>query len=207
MSKHLNKKITCDIIVVSLFRRIAMDNIIDKKKYYLRTFLRWLEAEFFGLFAFLFYAAFSTALGIAGNIIFGIIGILMLVCVMADFGYKAGAECRNKVKLHGAPECRSFGNSLGLISMAPSYILLGVLMLSKSGLIMNFLPAYKLLNSCFYPIISIFTPTAKVADASPALYIMMLFLPLFYFASLSISYKWGYDSVDIKTKLMYRNKQ
>lgn len=183
-----------------------MENKIEKKKYILKTFAKWLEAEFFGLFTFLFMLAFSSSFGIANNIIFGIIGVLMLVCVMADYGYKVGETCRNKVKLHGAPPCRNFGYTLGLVAMCPNYLLLGILMLSKAGLIGNFLPVYKILNSCFYPFIDIAAHSAFIKDASPALYIMMLFLPVCYLFSTGIAFHWGYDNVDIKTKLMYKNK-
>lgn len=183
-----------------------MDNKIDKKKYIGKTFLKVLETEFFGLFTFLFFWAFSVSLGKTANVIFGIIGILMLVCLMADFGLKVGEQCRNKVRLHGAEPCRNFGYTLGAVAMTPSYVLLGILMLSKSGLIGNFLPVYKILNACFFPLIDLTAHSAYVSEASPALYIMMLFAPLFYLVSTGISFKWGYDNVDIKTKIMYKNK-
>lgn len=183
-----------------------MDNSINRRKYIGKTFLKVLEVEFFGLFTFLFFWAFSSNIGIASNIIFSIIGMLMLFCIMADFGMKTGEECSNKVKHHGATPCRSFGFVLGLAAMMPSYILLGVLMLSKGGLIGEFLPFYKLLNSCFFPLIDLFAPTPRLNEASPWLFITMLFVPLLYFASIGFSFKWGYDHVDIKTKLMYKSK-
>ena len=183
-----------------------MDNIIEKKKYVGKTFLKVLEVEFFGLFTFLFFWAFASSIGITANIIFGIVGILMLFCIMADFGLKVGEQCSNKVKHHGATPCRNFGYALGAVAMTPSYILLGVLMLSKGGLMGNFLPFYKLLNSCFFPIIDLLAPTAKISEASPWLFILMLFAPLFYLFSTAIAYRWGYDHVDLKTKIMYKNK-
>lgn len=183
-----------------------MDNMINKRKLILKALLRVLEAEFFGLFVFLFFWAMSTAIGVAANIIFSVVGILMLICIMADYGLKAGAMCRNKVNLHGAQPCRNLGYKMGLISMCPSYILLGILIISKSGAIGNFLPAYKLLNACFFPIIDLVAPTPNISEASPVLYIIMAAAPLFYLISLGMSFRWGYDSVDLKTKIMYKNK-
>lgn len=61
-----------------------MDNRINKRKLILKALLRVLEAEFFGLFVFLFFWATATAIGVAANIIFAVVGILMIVCVMAD---------------------------------------------------------------------------------------------------------------------------
>lgn len=184
-----------------------MENKVSVKKYIGKILLRWLEAEFFGLFTFLFFFAFVSSIGLAGNIIFGIVGILMLVCIMADFGLKAGEQCRNQVKYHGAAPCRNLGYALGAIAMIPNYVLLGILLLSKLGVIGNFLPFYKLLNSCFFPIIDIVAPTAKISQTSPALFVLMIFMPLFYMVSTGIGFKWGYDSVDIKTKIMYKNKK
>ena len=172
-----------------------MDNIINKRKLILKALLRVLEAEFFGLFVFLFFWAMSTAIGVAANIIFSVVGILMLICIMADYGLKTGAMCRNKVNLHGAQPCRNLG-----------YILLGILIISKSGAIGNFLPAYKLLNACFFPVIDLVAPTPNISEASPILYIIMAAAPLFYLISLGMSFRWGYDSVDLKTKIMYKNK-
>ena len=179
---------------------------LNKRKLTLTSLLKWLEVEFFGLFTFLFFFAFSSSNSIVVNIILGIIGILMVLCIMADFGLKAGQTCRNKVKLHGAEPCRNFGFALGAVSMTPSYLLLGILVLSRTGVIGNFLPAYKLLNACFFPIIDIAAPTVSINDASSALYIMMLFLPFLYLLSTAFAFKWGYDNVDIKTKVMYKNK-
>ncbi|MBQ9375769.1 MAG: hypothetical protein IJU04_05495, partial [Ruminococcus sp.] len=118
-----------------------------------------------------------------------------------------GEECKKKVSLHGATPCRNFGFSMGLVAMCPSYILLGLLIISKSEIFGNFLPAYKLLNACFFPLIDIAAPTAKMADVSPALYIMMAILPVLYMLSLGISFMLGYDNVDIKTKLMYKENK
>lgn len=182
------------------------DDGLNKRKLVLKSLLKWLEVEFFGLFTFLFFFAFSISNSLAVNIIFGIIGILMLLCVMADFGLKAGEICRNKVKLHGAAPCRNFGFALGAVATTPSYILLGILVLSRAGVIGNFLPAYKLLNACFFPLIDIAAPSIQVVDASSALYIMMLFLPFLYLISTAIAFRWGYDNVDIKTKVMYKEK-
>ncbi|MDE6149346.1 MAG: hypothetical protein K2F81_04530 [Ruminococcus sp.] len=183
-----------------------MDNIINKRNLILKSLLRVLEAELFGLFVFLFFWATATAIGVAANIIFAVIGILMLVCVMADYGLKTGTMCHNKVNLHGAEPCRNLGYTMGLVAMCPSYIFLGILIISKGGAIGNFLPAYKLLNACFFPIIDLVAPTANIADVSPALYIIMAVVPLFYLFSLGMSFRWGYDSVDLKTKIMYRKK-
>ncbi|MDO5125756.1 MAG: hypothetical protein Q4D35_05200 [Ruminococcus sp.] len=184
-----------------------MDNVINKRKLILHALLRVLEAEFFGLFVVLFFWALTVALGVVANILFGIVGIVMLACIMADYGLKKGEECKNKVTLHGAEPCRNFGFTMGLVAMCPSYILLGLLSLSKAGVFGNFLTPYKLLNSCFFPFIDLAAPTTSFSDVSPALYIMMAVLPVFYLLSLGISFRLGYDAVDLKEKLIYKNSK
>lgn len=181
-----------------------MENAIDKRKYILKALLRFLETELFGLITVLFFLSMHNVIGVFSNVIFGIIGILMLVCVMADFGLKAGAQCRNKVKLHGASPCRNFGYTMGLVAVCPSYIFLGILMLSRGGGIGNFLPIFKLLNGSFLPIIDLVAHTADVNQASPSLFILCAVTPLFYLISLGMSFRWGYDSFDLKTKIMYK---
>lgn len=183
-----------------------MENTFDKRKYLLKTLLIFLETELFGLINVLFFWSMHTIIGKAANIIFGIVGILLLICVMADFGLKTGAKFRNQVKLHGAAPCRNFGYTLGLAAMCPSYVFLGILMISKGGAIGNFLPIFKLLNGCFFPIIDMVSHTADINQAPSALFIIMAVLPLFYLLSLGMSFRWGYDSVDLKTKIMYKNK-
>ena len=135
-----------------------MDNIINKRKLILKALLRVLEAEFFGLFVFLFFWAMSTAIGVAANIIFSVVGILMLICIMADYGLKAGAMCRNKVNLHGVQPCRNLGYTMGLVSMCPSYILLEYLLFQKAEQSETFFRHTSFLMLVFSPIIDLVAP-------------------------------------------------
>ena len=106
-------------------------NDIDGKlpigKYIGKALLGWLECEFFGFFVFLFFWSFISVSGIAGNIIFTIIGILIIGCIMFDKGLKLGDEARKKVALHGAKPCKYLGFGLGAAAMIPSYIIYFIL--------------------------------------------------------------------------------
>lgn len=183
-----------------------MENQIYRRKLLGRGLLNWLKSEFMGIFVFVFFWAVSKAMGMVANVMFGAVGVLTAVCVMADFGLKQGETMKNKVNLHGAKPCRNFGLKIGLIAMLPSYLSLIVLVLSKAGIVGNFLPAYKLLNSCFFPIIDIVAHTANVAEMSISSFGLFAVLPLFFPFSAWLSFKWGYDQVDLKTKVMYKSK-
>ena len=125
----------------------------NKQKAILTALLKWVETEFFGIFVFLFFIAVAKPFGALANIIFGLTGLLTVVCLMADFGLKQGEEARNKVTFHGEKDCPNYGFTLGLIASIPCYITMILLMISKFSGSFNFMPAYKLLDACFYPLI------------------------------------------------------
>lgn len=182
-----------------------MENSINKKRILIFSFVKFLECELLGFFVFLFFWAVSTAFGLFGNILFGIVGIMTVICIMADYGLKQGEKARSKVNLRGAKPCRNFGLWIGVVSMMPSYITLLILALSKAGYIGNFLPAYKLFNACFFPLIDIVAATADINLMNPYCFILFAVLPLFYPLSSWISFKWGYDQVDLKDKIIYKH--
>ena len=124
----------------------------NKQKAILTALLKWVETEFFGIFVFLFFIAVAKPFGALANIIFGLTGLLTVVCLMADFGLKQGEEARNKVTFHGENDCPNYGFTLGLIASIPCYITMILLMISKISGSFNFMPAYKLLDACFYPL-------------------------------------------------------
>ena len=153
-----------------------MENEINKKRLILFGFVKVLQCELFGLMVFIFFWAVSSAFGLLGNIIFGLVGIMTVICIMADYGLKQGEKARSKVNLRGAKPCRNFG------------------------------PAFKLLNACFFPVIDLAAHTADIDQMNSSAFILFIVLPLFYPLSSWLSFKWGYDQVDLKTKVMYKNK-
>lgn len=104
----------------------------NKQKAILTALLKWVETEFFGIFVFLFFIAVAKPFGALANIIFGLTGLLTVVCLMADFGLKQGEEARNKVTFHGEKDCPNYGFTLGLIASIPCYITMILLMISKN---------------------------------------------------------------------------
>ncbi|MBR6871987.1 MAG: hypothetical protein IKN17_00605 [Ruminococcus sp.] len=185
-----------------------MDNTINKKRLLLIGGLvkGYLMTELLGIFVFLFFWAVSKAFGLAGNILFGFVGLATVFAVNADYGLKQGEKCYNKVKLHGEKPCRNFGAAIGAAAAAPCYLSLLLLVLSKAGILFNFLPAYKIINAFFFPVIDIVSHTADINEMNPACFILYAVLPLSFIITSWLSFRWGYDQVDIKAKLMYKNK-
>ncbi|MGN1133384.1 MAG: hypothetical protein ACI4RN_02905, partial [Oscillospiraceae bacterium] len=81
-----------------------------------------------------------------------------------------------------------------------------ILILSRLGVIGNFLPVYKIINAGFFPLIDVFAHAVSINDASIGLFIVMAIAPLLYMFSMGLAFVWGYNNVDLKTKLMYRDK-
>lgn len=176
----------------------------DKKKAIGHSFLAALETEFFGVFIFLFFIALTRPLGKFANVFLGLMGILTIMCIMADFGIKEGGKAIQKVKLHGEEPCRNYGFRLGAFAMIPSYVTLIVLLLAKAGIIGNFFPIYKLLNACFYPFVDLMARSVKAVDISFIVLAVCAVYPVLYMISAGIGFKIGYDQIDLKEKFMYK---
>ena len=179
----------------------------NKQKAILTALLKWVETEFFGIFVFLFFIAVAKPFGALANIIFGLTGLLTVVCLMADFGLKQGEEARNKVTFHGEKDCPNYGFTLGLIASIPCYITMILLMISKFSGSFNFMPAYKLLDACFYPLIDWAAHSADVKNMSPFVFIMTAIFPLLYPFATWIGFKISYKQIDVKERVVYKQKK
>lgn len=178
----------------------------NRKKALLIALAKWLETEFFGIFIFLFFVAVAKPFGAFANILFGIAGLLTIVCLMADFGMKQGEDARNKAAFHGEKDRPNYGFVLGLTASLPCYITMIILMASKFGGGFNFMPAYKLLNSCFYPFVDWAAHSADAAAMSPWVFVMTAVFPLLYPFSTWLGFKITYDQIDVKEKIVYKHK-
>ncbi len=182
-----------------------MENKLNKKKILLVSLLKWAECLLMGIFVFLFFIAVSTVMGTVANILFGAVGVIVVMCVMADYGLKQGDIAQQKVHLRGEKPCRNFGAVIGLVSALPCYLSTFFLALSKLGIIGNFLPAYKLINCYFFPLNALVAHDADINKMNPMAFILFLILPLVFILSAWISFKIGYDQTDLKKKIVYKN--
>lgn len=176
----------------------------DKKKVLLKSALKWVQTEFFGIFVFLFFVAVSKAFGAGANIMFGFTGLMTVVAIMNDFGLKEGKIAKEKAVLHGADVNKHFGLIMGLVAMIPGFVTMVVLVISKVTGSFNFMPAYKLINAMFYPIIDGVAHSADVADMHYWVIALTVILPLLYPAAAWLGFKISYDQIDVKERIVYK---
>ena len=177
----------------------------SKKRAAVYSLLKWLQVEFFGFFVMLFFWAVAKAMGMVANVMFGFSGLMCVVCIMADFAYKQGASAGSDARLHGGQVKRGFGLVLGLIAVAPNVVTALLLVLSKAGIIGNFVGGYKILNACIFPLMDIWAHSADIKDLPWAIFILIGIYLLLYPLSSYIGIRLAYDRVDVKEKVVYKS--
>ena len=179
----------------------------DKKKVLLLSLAKWAECELFCIVTFIFYALVSKAMGKAAHVMFGLVCLALVFCIMADFSLKQGYSANKGVNAGTLKKCRSFGLSIGFMAALPTYICYAFLVLSANGVIGNFYPAYKLINSMFAPAVNVFAVTADAAKLSIAQLIGIGVLPLVFPIVSWIGFKLGYDDTDLVKKFVYKSSR
>ena len=111
---------------------------------------------------------------------------------------------KEKAVLHGADVNKHFGLIMGLVAMIPGFVTMIVLVISKVTGSFNFMPAYKLINAMFYPIIDGVAHSADVADMHYWVIALTVILPLLYPAAAWLGFKISYDQIDVKERIVYK---
>ncbi|MCD8095922.1 MAG: hypothetical protein LUE12_07320 [Ruminococcus sp.] len=184
----------------------SSDETYDRKHAMLLALLKWLECDFFGAFIFLSLLAMTLMLGNAGNFIFGTIGLLLYICVLADFGLKEGAKAHTKKIIRGDDTGSNFGLKLGLVAMLPALFSYILLLMSYFDVVGSTVLIFKILNSGLWGYINIFAPSMQIEDVSSTLLIIYPLTMLIYPLTVFFTFKMAYNNVDIKTKIMYKNQ-
>lgn len=179
----------------------------DKKKVLLGALLKWLECELFCIVTFIFYMVVVSAMGKSAHVVFAIVCMLLVICIMADFGLKQGYSACKGIRSGTLSPCRSFGAVMGLAAAAPTYVCYVLLLLSSNGIIGNFYPAYKLINSMFAPAVNIFAVTADAKALSAAQLVGIGLLPLVFPLITWIGFRLGYDDTDLAKKFVYKSQK
>ena len=153
----------------------------EQNKIVLKGLLRFLLATFFCLVLMIFWVVFHDKARISNDLIFGLCFILILGMVFGDYGLKISEKMKNQVKFHGVEDCK------------------------------------KLFNVFFYPIFDLFLTSAEyqiIDDKSILIlssiplysFIVLVLLPLVMPIACQIGYSIGYNNIDVKAKLFYKNK-
>lgn len=176
----------------------------DRKKALFGALLKSLQIEFFGIFVMVFFWAVRNAMGLFSNILFGFSGLMCIVCILADYCSKQGELAIEKVRVRNDTVKASFGWLIGLVSMGPFAFTSLLLVLSKIGVLPNFIGAFKMLNAALFPTFDIFAHSAYIDDMHPAVFILViLYLAVFPITSF-ISFRVGFKHIEVTQKIMYK---
>lgn len=190
----------------------------EQRKIVLKGLLRFLLSSFFCLVLMIFWVVFHDKSRISNDLIFGFCFLLILAMIFGDYGLKVSETMKNKVKFHGAEDCKNLGVKIGLVGAVPSYIGVIALFLAKIQIIKFPLWIYAMLNVYFYPIFDLFLTKAEyetVGEQSRLIlssipmysFIVLAILPLIMPLACQIGYSIGYNNIDVKGKLFYKNKK
>lgn len=189
----------------------------EQNKIVLKGLLRFLLATFFCLVLMIFWVVFHDKARISNDLIFGLCFILILGMVFGDYGLKISEKMKNQVKFHGVEDCKKLGLKIGFVGSVPSYIGVIALFLAKIQVVKAPLWLYAVFNVFFYPIFDLFLTSAEyqiIDDKSILIlssiplysFIVLVLLPLVMPIACQIGYSIGYNNIDVKAKLFYKNK-
>lgn len=133
-----------------------------------------------------------------------------VVCgLLADYVLKFSEKVPDNVKYNRKPDAKNFGVPMGLILMIPGLLIATVSLLAYLEIIpRNYCAIYFLFNTFFVPIVDIpihghiGNPASYNVWAIVIMYFMQLFIPL----TTAITYKVGYNNIDVAEKVMYKGR-
>lgn len=189
-----------------------------KNKVILKGLIRFLLATFFCLVLMIFWVVFHDISRIPNDLIFGLCFLLILAMQFGDYGLKVSEYMKNQVKFHGEKNCAKLGIKIGFVGAVPSYIGVIALFLAKLQIAKFPLWIYAMFNVYFYPIFDMFLTQAEyetIGEQSRLIlssipmysFIVLAVLPLIMPLACQIGYSIGYNDIDIKGKLFYKNKK
>lgn len=176
------------------------------RKSIVSVYLRLLAADIVCLMFELFFVVARKAIGTPAHVIFSFLTVSITACLLGDGCMKIGTKLRNSVNTHKSEPCVRFGYKIGAISMIPSYMMFVIVLLGKFGIIGNFLPYYKLLNSWCVPFITLISSEISSAKISIAALVTMALYPVLFVVICQLCFAVTYTGYDVKQKLIYKNK-
>ena len=190
----------------------------EQNKIVIKGLLRFLLATFFCLVLMIFWVVFHDKSRISNDLIFGFCFILILAMIFGDYGLKVSETMKNRVKFHGAADCKNLGIKIGFVGAIPSYIGVIALFLAKIQIVKAPLWLYAMFNVYFYTVFDMFLTKAEyqtidehsvlVLSSIPMYsFIVLIILPLIMPIACQIGYSIGYNNIDVKGKLFYKNRK
>lgn len=175
-----------------------------------------------GLFIVFFFPLCYQRFGVIMCFVFGFCSMGAMICIYADFCYKAGGRANTRSNRDSVkPNDKHFGAIIGIPPTAINYIYVILLYLSKFGVIKtDFFPIYRSLAYYFTPLTYIFAPswleydeagrsytqTYAATELSAGAMILITLLPLVFIITCWAAYYVGHEHIDLKERLLYGNK-
>ena len=136
----------------------------------------------------------------------GLCTTAIIVGLMCNYAYNLARRTQKEQRAIGGYS--SIGIViLGTMTALPSIMLWALLLMSKLGLVNDFMTLYRFLNASFFPFIMLLCPNGTKASELTAFQLTIAFLFSFVpMISFWISYIITYRNIDIKKLLLYDNK-
>lgn len=133
-----------------------------------------------------------------------------VVCgLLADYVLKFSSKVKDNVKYKNKPDSKNFGVLMGLVLMIPGLVVSTVSLLAYLEVIpRNICAIYYLFNTYFVPMVDIpihghiANPQEYNVWAIVIMYFMQLFIPL----TTAVTYRVGYENIDVAEKVMYKGR-
>lgn len=133
-----------------------------------------------------------------------------VVCgLLADYVLKFSEKVKDEVKYKKKPDTKNFGIIMGFILMIPGILVSTVSLLAFIEVIpRNWCAIYYLFNTYFVPMVDIpiHGHIGNPADYNVWAIVIMYFMQLFIPLTTAVTYKIGYENLDVAEKVMYKGR-
>lgn len=163
---------------------------MKKEKLFVTLLKGWghlLLTEILSLLVMFFTGNFYR--GVVAKFIIGICPIAITTGIMANYAYNVALSDLKLNRSRKIPVKTSRVILLGVSSSIPLIIEWFILLLSKLGIIKNFIVGYKLINASFFPVTDFFCHGTDVANLTYMSLIIMLIVNFIPAVTVIISYE------------------
>lgn len=180
----------------------------DKLMKILGGFVRLIIADIACMMILMVYM-FVYGKGVIVSLLTGLCTTGVVCGLLADYCLKFSSKVKDEVKYHNKPDSKNFGLPMGLVLMIPGLLMSLFALLSYLEIFpRNYIPAYFLFNSYFVPIVDIpihghiANPAKYNIWAIVLMFVMQIFIPI----ATTVSYRVGYENIDVAEKVMYKGR-
>ena len=180
----------------------------DKLMKILGGMVRLLIADLAGAMILMVYM-FVYGKGVIVSFLVGLCTTGVVCGLVADYVLKFSSKVRDNVKYKKKPDSRNFGVVMGLFLMIPGLAASTVALVAYLDIIpRNWCALFHLFNTYFVPIVDI---PIHGHIGNPFKYniwaiVLMYFMQIFIFLTCAVTYRLGYENIDVAEKVMYKGR-